>query len=87
MSTDPASGVVSGRIGRVEEFGNPAIKGRVSHTFTPRLPLEVPDGKDMIFWAVFVDEPPGNEAASFEERASRADMAWLFRIHTADEKK
>lgn len=70
------------------QFGVPLIRGKAIRTHGPTLPLDVPDGKEVVLWAVFVDEPadapPG---ASLEERAKRADTAWIFRIRTADEKK
>lgn len=88
VHSDSTTGAVSGRIGTTHQYGVPPIKGRVCRTFQPRWPLEMSDGKEAIIWAVFVDEPLTNEEAlSLEERARRADTAWLFKIRTADEKK
>lgn len=62
------------------------IKGRALRSVRPELPQEISDGKEALFWAVFVDEPPGGEAASLDESAKRADTAWLFKISTIEEK-
>jgi hypothetical protein len=87
MESDPETHFVTHRFGTSTSFAIPSIKGRALHTMRADLPLEIPDGKEVVFWAVFVDEPAGSEAASLEERASRADAAWLFKLRTVDEKK
>jgi len=70
------------------QFGVPLLKGKVVKTIEPTLPLEIADGKEVLLWAVFADEPADVPAAATpEERAKRADTAWLFRIRTADAKK
>jgi hypothetical protein len=70
------------------QFGVPLLKARTVDTYRPSWPLDVPDGKEVVLWAVFVDEPAdAPTGASLEERAKRADTAWIFRIRTADEKK
>jgi len=101
VSEDAAFGFSDGKSGKevsvltvedsglsTQEFNIPSIRGRAFRTYEPSWPLEIPDGKDAVIWAVFVDEPGDAPAgASLEERAKRAKTAWLFRIRTADEKK
>lgn len=74
-------------LGDKTAFPIPSLKGRSFRTLEPELPGDVPDGTEAV-WAVFVDEPAEVPAGtSPEERAKRADTAWIFRIRTADEKK
>jgi len=74
--------------GSSQVFKIPSLRGRVIRTYEPSWPLEIPDGKDAVLWAVFVDEPADVPVgASLEERAKRATAAFLFRMRTADEKK
>ena len=71
-----------------QQFDLPALRDRAIRTHEPSWPLEIPDGKDGVVWAVFVDEPADVPAgATPEERAKRADTALIFRIRTADAKK
>ena len=76
----------TGRTGGIYQYAVPPIKGGVS-TFIPRIPLEVADGGEAIFWAVFVGEPFLVVDRSPETRARSAETAWLFKIRIADEKK
>lgn len=77
------------RIGTTKDFGElTSLKGRRVLVFKPQFPLEVKDGDDAIVWGVFVDEPEGAPtSASLEERAARAEAAWIFRMGPKDEKK
>jgi len=78
----------SSRTGSALEFGIPLLKMRSKRTIEPAWPLEIADGTEALLWAVFVDEPADLPAdATPEERAKRADAAFLFRIRTADVKK
>jgi hypothetical protein len=74
-------------LGDTTAYPLPSLQGRSFRTLEPGFPRDVPDGTDAV-WAVFVDEPADVPAgATPEERAKRADTAWIFRIRTADEKK
>lgn len=69
-----------------EYAGLPSLAG--ARVVLPAWPLEIADGNGALFWAVFVNEPAGApEGASLEERARRAEAAWLFRIRTQEWKK
>lgn len=88
VGSNPHTGTVSGRTRSAQQYGVPPINDRRCRTYEPQWPLEIPDGKEAVFWGVFVDEPPdAGEPGSPEERARRADTAWLFRIRVADERK
>jgi hypothetical protein len=87
VESDSETHFVTHRFSTSTSFAIPSIKGRGLHTMRADLPLEIPDGKEVVIWAVFVDEPAGSETATLEDRASRADAAWLFKIRTVDEKK
>ncbi len=88
MSKGPGGGG-SARMGSTKDYHDvPSLKNRRILTFHPQWPIEIVDGKEAVVWAVFVDEPPGSpETDSLEERAARADAAWIFRIGPGDEKK
>jgi hypothetical protein len=86
-SWNPKTNVVTGRIGDIGQYPVPPIQGRAVTEYRPHLPLDVADGKDAIFWAVFVDEPPGTPPEDLEERARKADVGFIFRIRTAEETK
>jgi hypothetical protein len=76
------------RTGSTTELVLTPLKMRSKRTVEPAWPLEIADGTEALLWAVFVDEPKDVPAgATPEERARRADAAFLFRIRTADEKK
>src|SRR5688572_20526740 len=84
----PAGPKVSDRIGGARQYAMPPLKMRSKRVHEPAWPLEVRDGGEAIVWAVFVDEPADVPAgATVEERARRADAAWILRIRTTDEKK
>ena len=81
-------GAGGSRLGDTQQYAVPPLKMRSKRTYEPAWPLEIQDGQEAILWAVFVDEPADLPAgASVEERAKRADTAWIFRIRTADEPK
>jgi hypothetical protein len=77
------------RVNTTHEYGEPpSLKGRRIRTHTATFPLAIPDGKMELLWAVFGDEPEGAvEKASLEERAAKADFAWIFKVGTGDAKE
>ena len=84
----PAGPKISDRIGGARQYAMPPLKMRSKRVHEPAWPLEVRDGDEAIVWAVFVDEPAELPAgATIEERARRAEVAWILRIRTTDEKK
>jgi hypothetical protein len=86
--SESPSGRVSGGSTTSQVFDLPSLLGRAIRTTEPSWPLEIPDGKEVVIWAMFVDEPDDvPSGATPEERAKRAAAAFLFRIRTADEKK
>jgi len=88
VESDPETGLVTHRFSTSTSYAHPSIKGLAVHTVKADLPLEIPDGKEATIWAVFVDEPPGAELSmSLEDRAKRADSAWLFKISTVEPEK
>jgi hypothetical protein len=77
------------RFGTTYSYGEPTtLKGRRISVYKPQLPLEVKDGTDAVIWGVFVDEPEGTAVSvSPEQRAARAEFAWLFKMGPKGEKK
>jgi hypothetical protein len=86
--SEPYSRKSSGVGSSSQVFDLPSLKGRAIRTYEPPWPLEIPDGKEAVIWAVFVDEPADvPSGATPEERARRASAAFLFRIRTSEGKK
>lgn len=73
----------SGHTRSTTGFAVPSIKAKSITTYEPVWPLEVPDGELAIVWAVFVNEPEQSpEDMDVEERALRAEAAWVFKVGT-----
>lgn len=66
----------------------PPIGTRPCRTWVPKWPLEIPDGKEEIVWAVFVGEPEGDRrSVPIPQRVKQAEAAWVFKASSSEKPK